>query len=126
MWAPAWFVWAGTKVAPSRHARVSICLAAFKVLVASYNILSRIRYVQHGDSWWRFEGPPVNVPVWWFVGASALGILVVALVSARFVLEDRPARGSATSRGMGYNWIWYGPVWVAVVALLVIPVAQIA
>lgn len=126
VWAPAWFVWAGTKVAPSRRGRVSVCLAAFKVVVASCNVLTRIQYVQRGGSWWRFEGPPVDVPVWWFAGASAMGILVVALVSARFVIEGRPARGRAASRGMGYNWIWYGPTWAVAVALLVIPAVQIA
>jgi hypothetical protein len=71
---------------------VSICLAAFKVLVASYNILTRIQYVKHGGSWWRLEDIP-EVPVWWFAGASALGILVVTIVSARFVLKESPVGG---------------------------------
>jgi len=125
-WAPAWFVWAGTKVAPSHRARVSLGLAAFKVVIASANIFTRIRYVQRGGSWWHFEGPPVDVPVWWFASASALGILVVALVCGRFALRARPARDLARSRRMGYNWIWYGPTWIATVALLVIPAAMIA
>lgn len=122
-WAPAWFVWAGTKVAPSRRARVSVCLAGFKVVVASANILARIHYVQRGGSWWRLEDPPLDVPVWWFAGASALGILVVALVSARFVLKERLVGGRERRKGLGYDWFWYGPTWVAAVTLLVIPAA---
>lgn len=91
-WAPGCFVWAGTRVAPSQRARVSVYLAAFKFVVALSNIFARILCVQRGGSWWRPEDPPIEVPVWWFVGASAVGILVVIIFSATFVLKERPIR----------------------------------
>lgn len=81
-WAAAWFVWAGTKVAPSNRFQTSSVLAAFKVAVALYNSFGLLQYV-HGGGSWADLSEETQAPVWWRLCVEIIAMVAVIVITLR-------------------------------------------
>jgi hypothetical protein len=116
-WASVWFVWAGTKVAPSNRFQTSLVLAGFKVVVALYNSLGLLQYVHSGGSWADSLGE-TQAPIWWRLCVEIIAIVAVALIPLRERKEADDSRWGYVPKlmtVMRYDFLWYGVLlaWVA-------------
>lgn len=78
-WAPGWFVYGGSKIAPSHRFGATVALAGFKALIALYNGFVDVRHVLTGGSWSDLNSP-TDAPVWWCVCVYATAFVVLALL----------------------------------------------